>query len=334
MKTFNLICWILLFVSFCVGAGFYSEITLYARQPLDGRNIEKKLDIAFGEQFETTLDHLTASGMVRNPLKFRFYAKFKGYDQKIKAGEYLISTRMSPEELLMNMVSGKVVLYRFTIPEGYSLAQIADVIVRNGWGTRDDFLNLTKDPEFIHSLGMDAQTLEGYLYPETYFFPKGAELKKIISAMINRFNKVYTPQWKTRAEELGLSIHQVVTLASIIEKETGNASERPVIASVFHNRLNKKMRLESDPTVIYGIPNFNGDITKKDLMTVTPYNTYKISGLPPGPIASPGAKSLEAALYPAQTPFLFFVSKNNGSHQFSRTMEEHEQAVRQYQLSR
>ena len=152
--------------------------------------------------------------------------------------------------------------------------------------------------------------------------------------MVRRFQEVFTPAWEERARERKMTVHQVVTLASIIEKETGAPAERPVISSVFHNRLQKDMRLASDPTVIYGIKDFNGNLTRKDLTTPTPYNTYKIKGLPPGPIANPGADAIQAALYPADTDFLFFVSKRDGTHHFSKTYPEHEKAVRKYQLRR
>jgi UPF0755 protein len=152
--------------------------------------------------------------------------------------------------------------------------------------------------------------------------------------MVNRFHSVFSEEWKKRAAELGFTVHKIVTLASIIEKETGSPKERPLIASVFHNRLKKRMRLESDPTVIYGIKNFNGNLTRKDLKTATPYNTYKISGLPPGPIANPGKASLEAALYPANTNFLYFVSKNDTTHKFSTNLRDHNRAVRKFQLGK
>ncbi|NJL58931.1 MAG: endolytic transglycosylase MltG [Desulfobacteraceae bacterium] len=169
-------------------------------------------------------------------------------------------------------------------------------------------------------------------FADTYYFPKGVNAQMILSAMVNRSLMVFRSEWKQRAKDMNLSVHQVLTLASVIEKETGLASERPIISSVFHNRLKIGMRLDSDPTVIYGIENFNGNITRKNLETPTPYNTYKIYGLPPGPIASPGASAIEAALYPSDTDFLYFVAKGDGSHQFSKSLEEHRQAVKKYQL--
>jgi UPF0755 protein len=200
------------------------------------------------------------------------------------------------------------------------------------WHRRKNFLDAATDPETVRGQGIEADTLEGYLFPDTYYFPRGLDSATIIATMVKQFRAAFKPAWEQQAEALGMTVHEVVTLASIIEKETGAPEERPLIASVFHNRLKKGMRLETDPTVIYGIPDFDGNIKRRHLETYTPYNTYKIKGLPPGPIASPGALALEAALYPAQSEFLYFVSKKDGTHQFSRTIKEHNAAVRKYQL--
>ena len=205
-------------------------------------------------------------------------------------------------------------------------------MVLGGWGDRKTFLAMARDEAFAGKLGFNGKTLEGYLFPETYHFPKHADIKTIITTMARRFKVNFKPEWKIAAKKNGFTIHQVITLASIIEKETGAGEERPLISSVFHNRLKKGMRLESDPTVIYGITGYTGNITRKHLNTRTPYNTYKIKGLPPGPIASPGLKSIEAALFPAKTNFLFFVSRKDGTHQFSTNIRDHNRAVRKYQL--
>lgn len=325
---------LLLFASLGLGIAIFMELTHYASHPIHRKSMERRILIPPGQQFETTLKHLYAADLIKHPVKFRFLARFKGYDKRIKAGEYLLSTDMTPTELLEKLVSGKVTLYRLTIPEGYNLNQVASAVESAGWGNQADFLSLTKDSVFIKELGFDLESLEGYLFPETYHFPKDVGMKKIISTMTQRFKTIFTPQWEKRAKALGFTVHEVVTLASIIEKETGAGFERPIIASVFHNRLKKKMRLESDPTVIYGLEDYDGNITRKHLNTLTPYNTYKIKGLPPGPIANPGRKSIEAVLFPADTKYLFFVSKKDGTHHFSQTVTEHNRAVRKYQLSR
>jgi UPF0755 protein len=232
------------------------------------------------------------------------------------------------------MVKGSVKLYKLTIPEGYNLYQIAELVAAANFGNQNAFIEKATDTALVRENGLEGETLEGYLFPDTYFFPKKITVETIIATMVRRFRSVFAPEWQARAKDLGLTVHQIVTLASIIEKETGASFERPIISSVFHNRLKKKMRLESDPTVIYGIKNFDGNLTKKHLTTRTPYNTYKIRGLPIGPIANPGSASLEAALYPDNTKYIYFVSKKDSTHQFSTNLKQHNHAVRKYQLRR
>ncbi|HNR12011.1 MAG TPA: endolytic transglycosylase MltG, partial [Thermodesulfobacteriota bacterium] len=188
--------------------------------------------------------------------------------------------------------------------------------------------------EFITSLGIKEGTLEGRLYPDTYKFVRNVKEEEIIRRMVKRFNGVFTEAMRQRANELGLSTQEILTLASMIEKETGAVNEKPLISAVFHNRLKRNMRFQCDPTVIYGLDNFTGNITKKELQTFTPYNTYVIEGLPPTPIANPGVESIRAALYPSKVDYLYFVSKNNGTHHFSRTMPEHNRAVDSYQRTK
>ncbi len=311
---------------------FTLELLRYADTPAGTDNDKKIVMVLPGWGLQTISAELSDAELVKSSLKFKLFAMLKGYDKKIRAGEYQLSRSMSPREILEMMVSGKVYLHRLTIPEGYCLRQISAEVGRSGLVREKAFADAAADREFIRKKLPEASDLEGYLFPDTYYFPKGVSAQTILSAMLSRTDTVFRQEWKQRAKEMNLSVHQVLTLASVIEKETGLASERPIISSVFHNRLKLGMRLDSDPTVIYGIENFNGNITKKDLETPTPYNTYKIHGLPPGPIASPGASSIEAALYPADTDFLYFVAKGDGSHQFSKTLEEHRQAVKKYQL--
>jgi len=317
------------------GAGFYifTDLTEYAQHPQKQRQTEKIVEILPGQGFSAVLQTLEKEGIVDDPLRFRLIARFKGYDRQIKAGEYLLSLSLSPLEILETIAKGKTYLRRFTIPEGYTLRQIALAVSQAGLGKESEFMQLVSDAEFIKKAGIKADTLEGYLFPDTYFFPKSTGIPNILMTMIRRFRSVFTAEWEKRAQETGFSLHEMVTLASIIEKETGIAAERPLISSVFHNRLKKKMRLQTDPTVIYGIADFDGNLTRKHLETLTPYNTYQIRGLPPGPIASPGEKSLHAALWPAQTSYLYFVSKGDKTHEFSANIEDHNRAVRKYQLS-
>jgi len=324
---------ILLLVLAGAAFGIY-DMTQYPDRSDSARSDAPIVTIAPGEGFRTIAHKLQNLGLIQSPFKFRLFARLSGAHRRIKAGEYQLYGTMTPRQLLDTLVEGKVLLYRVTIPEGYTLHQIARTVAEAGFGAADDFYRLATDPDVAKAENVNAQTLEGYLFPDTYYFPRGFEQTRIIDAMVQRFRDAISDRWRARAKALGMTLHQIVTLASIIEKETGVPEERPLIASVFHNRLRKGMRLETDPTVIYGITNFDGNLTRKHLRTPTPYNTYLIKGLPPGPIASPGRAALEAALYPADTDYLFFVARQDRTHQFSSTLEEHRKAVRKYQLRR
>ena len=334
MKKLGVAVFCILFLLLAVVAGVHLNIVADANTPAGTGSVERTVLVRSGQGFKAISVMLYNKGLILHPLKFRLFARIHGYDKHIKAGEYMLSNAMTPEKILQIMEQGKVLLHRLTIPEGYNLTQIARSVEAAGFGTEADFFKIATDPEFVHSLGIEAQTLEGYLFPDTYFFTIDATPKDIIHTMIKRFRQVFTEKWKNRAKSLGMTIHQVITLASIIEKETGIAEERPIISSVFHNRLKRKMRLESDPTVIYGLDDYNGNITRENLEDPTPYNTYTIRGLPPGPISNCGVRAIKAALYPADTKYLYFVSKRDGTHYFSTNFKEHERAVRKYQLGR
>jgi UPF0755 protein len=314
----------------------YVDLMRYAAAPADtDGQLEKKIvAIEKGQNFKQTTLLLQSQQLIEHPFKFRLLARLQGKDKQIQAGEYLLSAAMPPGDILAVLVNGKVRLYKFTVPEGSTLKQIATIVEKAGLTTRAKFLSAAADADFVREKGIDADSFEGYLFPETYFFPKNTSASEVIAAMVDRFRSVFTDTWEKRAADIGLSVHQVITLASIIEKETGAPSERPIISSVFHNRLQRGMRLETDPTVIYGIDDFDGNLTRKHLTTHTPYNTYLISGLPPGPIANPGRAAIEAALYPAETPYLYFVSKKDGTHQFSTTLADHNRAILTYQLKK
>ncbi len=273
---------------------------------------------------------LEEQGFIRSSLAFILRVKYNGYGRMIRAGEYSLNPSMTPERIMEMIIKGEVVAYNVTIPEGYTIEQIADVLSSAGLIDKGEFLQFVNQYGIEKVYGLNGPGLEGYLYPDTYRFSRGLNEKAIVDTMIRRFREMTAP-YIERIRENGMSLHEIVTLASIVEKETGNPDERPLIASVFFNRLSKKMRLDSDPTVIYGIKDFSGNITKRDLSTSNPYNTYVINGLPPGPIANPGIDAIRAVLYPAETDFLYFVSKNNGSHQFSKSLAEHNRAVRIYQ---
>ncbi len=313
---------------------FYYDFYKYATTPIDLKGEPCFVNIVPGQNFGQIVKQLKKNKLVKHPDRFRRVAVYYNYDNRLRAGEYTLSTKMSPKKILETLAIGKVKLYRLTVPEGYNLYQIAELIESSGFGTKQNFIKVATDPVFSRKLSIDGKTFEGYLFPDTYYFPKKVSMEKIITTMVKQFRSIYLPEWEKRSKELKLSTHEIITLASIIEKETGAGFERPLISSVFHNRLKKRMRLETDPTVIYGIKNFDGNLTRVHLVTRTPYNTYRIRGLPPGPIANPGIYAIEAALYPKKTNFLFFVSKKDTTHKFSTNINDHNKAVRKYQLRR
>ena len=312
--------------------GVYLDLIFYGGRPAADSSKQTIFHVQRGQSSQTIAENLQRQGLIAHPFKFRILARLKGSDKRIQTGEYLLSADMSPNRILETMVSGRVRLYKFTVPEGYRIKQIAALVEAAGLVRAEEFAQTAASSEVAARAGIEAKTLEGYLFPDTYYFPKGASAADIAIAMVERLRSLFPDKWKTRSAALGFTVHQILTLASIIEKETGTASERPIISSVFHNRLKKGMRLETDPTVIYGIENFDGNLTRKHLRTYTAYNTYKIKGLPPGPIASPGLAAIEAALYPADTPYLFFVSRKDSTHHFSSNLAEHNRAIRKYQL--
>ncbi len=316
------------------GIYLFLDISSFIKKPFRPGSQEQTLTIVPGQSLKAIAEHLENHSIISNKLYFSIYTKIKKAGKKLQAGEYVLSGSKSPEEILDILVSGRVKLYRVTLPEGVTIKEIAGLIEKEGFCDPKKFTALCQNPDLIKKLEIQAGSLEGYLFPDTYFFSRQNTCEDIIIAMAGRFKSIFTEARQKRTKELGFSIHEILTLASIIEKETGAGVERPLISSVFHNRLKKNMRLESDPTVIYGIEDFDGNIKKTHLQTRTEYNTYQIMGLPPGPIASPGALAIEAALFPDQTPYFFFVSKKDGTHYFSTTYAEHRRAVIKYQLKR
>ncbi|HSO10231.1 MAG TPA: endolytic transglycosylase MltG [Desulfoprunum sp.] len=287
--------------------------------------------IARGTPLREMSKVLAEAGLVEEDVRFAILARLLGYSGRIKAGEFKLTTGMNPLQVLRRLVAARPIQHSVTIPEGLRLHEIGRIFAQGGWCDEEQFRRLAQNKAFVTKLGFgDLDSLEGYLFPDTYYLTRdihGAE--ELIIMMTRRFREVWTevaPAPAATARQ-----HEVVILASIVEKETGRGEERPVIAGVFHNRLKIGMRLQSDPTVIYGIEDFSGNITRKHLQTPSRYNTYTLTGLPAGPISNPGRSALEAVLRPAATDYLYFVGRNDGTHQFSRTLEEHNQAVRKYQ---
>ncbi len=337
------------------------SLWIYAHQPASQtRTTEAVVSIPAAAGFNEIQQELQKSGIIQNGLFFRLLADILGITEQLKAGEYRFSTEQTPFEILKKMERGEVVLRQLTIPEGLTLAQINDILVGERWINSPALAVKTDAASIAAEYGIHQNSLEGYLFPDTYHITKGLGRSAIIQLMIDRMHTVLLsvygiptkrskidfsifPAVKRRGVEL--TLHEVLTLASIVEKETAQSSERPLIAAVFLNRLRRGMRLQADPTVIYGISSFSGNLTKKDLRTITPYNTYRINGLPPGPIANPGKAAIEAVLltpsqfekkYPhgdwqSLGKYVYFVSKNDGSHIFSKSLAEHNRAVSKYQ---
>jgi UPF0755 protein len=282
-----------------------------------------------GEPFSAVVRKLREHKVVTNERLFSLWARYSGLEKKIHWGLYRFELPLSPSEILNRMALGQGVFWRVTIPEGLTVKEIGDLLGKMGIVPQEEFLAAAHDPELLASLGLTGKGIEGYLFPNTYNFIPETPPREIILKMAEQFRKTFEPLVGQRQDHL--TRHEIVTLASMIEKETGIEAERPLVSAVFHNRLKLKMPLQSDPTVIYGLKEFNGNLSRRDLHASSPYNTYRIPALPPGPICNPGLSSLRAALDPAAVPFLYFVSKNDGTHVFSESLESHSQAVKAYQ---
>ena len=287
-----------------------------------------------GEPLSAIVHRLKAHGVISNEKVFSFWARLWGLDKRIHWGLYRFEMPLPPRQVLNQMLLGKGVFHRITVPEGLTVKEIADLLAKGAIADKDRFLSEAAGTELLSLVGLEGKGVEGYLFPNTYYFTPFVSERDILIAMVEQFRETFNPRLEEQAGEIGLSLHEAVTLASLIEKETGIEAERPLVSAVFHNRLKGKIPLQSDPTVIYGLKRFSGSLTRKDLQSRSPYNTYRILGLPPGPICNPGLSALKAALYPAPVPYLYFVSKNDGSHLFSVSLSEHNRAVKIYQGSK
>jgi UPF0755 protein len=302
---------------------------LTAPEPDDER--ERVFEVAQGATLGRVAAHLEEGGLVRSARTFELLVRWNDQASALRAGEYLLSPSLGAEEVLERLVAGNVRTHPVALPEGLTLAEIAVRLDEAGLADDEAFLTEVRSPAVARELGIEADDLEGYVYPETYRMARGLPTRTVVETLVAPLQALW-PELAPAAEDLGLSMHEVVTLASIIEKETGQPEERPLISAVFHNRMKRGMRPETDPTVIYGIADFDGNLRRAHLEDASnPYNTYQIPGLPPGPIASAGEASLRAAVAPAAVPYLFFVSRGDGSHVFSTSYREHVNAVNRYQ---
>ncbi len=295
----------------------------------------KEVQVTEGMSFKSIAGTLQKEGVIRYRGYFEIIGRLQGISRKVRVGYYGLNTNMSMWEVLEALRKGKIIEYEVVVPEGYSLYQIGWTLSKTPLiSDPQQFIKLAKDKDFVHSLGIDADTLEGYLFPDTYYLPKGIKLEDIAKKMVLRYQAVFDDSYRARAKEIGLTELQVITLASIIEKEAKVSSERKLVSAVYHNRLKKGMRLQADPTAVYGTKAWITRVTSKDLKRKSPYNTYLHKGLPPGPIANPGQGAILAALYPEPVDYLFFVAQGDGSHYFSNDYGTHAKAVVRYRSAR
>ena len=287
--------------------------------------------VAHGESLAAVTRKLSERRLIASGWLFSLWARATGVEKKIHQGLYRFDAPVPGREILDRLITGRGIFQTVTVPEGLTVREIAELLDKMQIADKSKFLAHAEDPGLLGRLGLSGKGLEGYLFPSTYHFTPATPENEIIAAMIEQFRRSSLPLLTQGDGAAALTPHEVLTLASIIEKEAGIEAERPVVSAVFHNRLKRQMPLQSDPTVIYGIKDFNGNLTRKHLQEPTPYNTYRIAALPPGPICNPGLSSIRAALQPAPVAYLYFVSRNDGTHVFSETLEQHNQAVKAYQ---
>jgi UPF0755 protein len=331
---------VLLLVALAAAGAFafvaWRQVEAFRTTP-HGTGEEKVVEIAPGSSPRAVVRALARAGVLaEDDLAWRYVRWVRRDPRPFKAGEYAFAGPLTPDEVLERVHRGEIKLYRFTVPEGLRVEEVAEIVARSGLVSAEAITLLARDPAVARALGVPFDGLEGYLFPDTYAFAKGVTARQIVEGMEHRFREAFAAAASARGPEVTLGEAEAVVLASIVEKETGQVSERPRIACVFHNRLRRNMRLQTDPTVMYATflrtGRWSKNISKADLLAPHPYNTYTTPGLPPGPIASPGEAALRAALAPAACQDLFFVSRNDGTHVFCPDLACHEAAVRQWQV--
>lgn len=329
MKKILLILLILIPLMLFAGAGYFYH-TITTPNIMESRDVT--IRISPGQNFKTTAANLYSKGMIRNEQVFYLLGRFSGQAREIKAGHFQVDTSWNMIQVMKHLTTGKEVLYRLRVTEGLTWWQVGRILEDEGLADFDEFEQLIHDQDFLAGLSVHAPNAEGFLYPETYYLSPTRDVgaRRLITILIGQFWHSTSELWEGMDFE---DIYRMVNLASLIEKETGVSKERKIISGVFHNRIRKNMLLQCDPTIIYGLgEKFEGRIRRSHLDDRgNPYNTYRHTGFPPTPICSPGLASLKAALFPDEHDYIFFVSRNDGSHQFSRTLVEHNRAVNKYQ---
>ena len=314
------------------GAGLTAWAWRELERPRGSDTVE--VVIERGAPMTAILDQLAAADVIGDPLLSRLYLDYRRSDQVLQAGEYRFEQPMSTVEALDRVIRGEVVTYPVTVVEGLTLQETAEHLAAEGFGDLDAFLLTMSSPALIADLDPAAESLEGYLFPDTYAFPRGTGEAEIVETMVRNFHRRVEDHLDAAAGR-GLDPRGLVTLASIVEKEAGAIEERPLVSAVFHNRLERGIGLYADPTIIYALKlagTWDGNLRRRDLELDSPYNTYVHPGLPPGPICSPGEHSLRAAARPADVPYLYFVSRNDGTHVFAETLTEHNRNVARWQV--
>jgi UPF0755 protein len=289
-------------------------------------------DVSFppGSGIRKLATELKAGRVIRSSWHFVLLTRLRGDAHHLKAGDYRFNDAMTPAVILRKIVAGEVDYRKFTLPEGYSIYQAAELLEQKGYFKKEAFLEKCRDKALLQRLGLHEASVEGYLYPATYNLSRGGGEEQLLEQMVGQFNKNYAAVKEVSQEASRFSRHEIVTLASIIEKEAVSADEKPLISSVFHNRLRIGMPLQSDPTAVYGVRAFSGKVSKADIQRQSPYNTYLNKGLSPGPIGNPGIDAVTAAMNPAKSDFLYFVARQDGTHQFSKNLADHNRAVARY----
>jgi len=292
-----------------------------------------EIEIPQDATYTNATDILAENKLIRDKFLFRFLGTITGVDRRMRAGYYRFWKGISPFDVFQQLRKGKIIEYEITIVGGDSLLEISEKLAANNFIAADAFNELARDKSILDSLKINSPSIEGYLFPQTYKFPKGARPGDIVRLMVGKLRKSYTDEIKIKMQQIGWSENDILTLASIIEKEAQTDEERPLISAVYHNRLKMGMPLQADPTAIYGVKSSKTKIINSDLKKNTPYNTYVIKGLPPGPIASPGLKSIMAALSPAEVPYIYFVARGDGTHIFTSSLAAHNVAIRKVRAS-